>query len=179
MIPPPPRSTLFPYTTLFRSHAVQLTAPILAEVVPGPAVLLVVLVRNQRVEHLEHLAAHVGDRVEWDDEDEVVPADVPDEPAVAEQSFHDVVEDARQDVDDPIAVVVAVAIVVLLEMIQVGVTYGEQLAVFHASPDLTLDLGGARQAGGRVDGDAARGAGHEPVEPARLLPRLEPRADHR
>src|SRR5205823_4339040 len=153
-------------------HAVQLTAPILAEVVPGPAVLLVVLVRNQRVEHLEHLAAHVGDRVERDDEDEVVPPDVPDEPAVAEQSFHDVVEDARQDVDDPIAVVVA------LELIQVGVTYGEQLAVFHAPPDLALDLGGARQAGGRVDGDVARGAGHEPVEPARLLRRLEQRADH-
>src|SRR5207245_6472510 len=50
-------------------HAVQLTGAILAEVVPGPAVLLVVLVRNQRVEHLEHPAAHVGPRVERDDED--------------------------------------------------------------------------------------------------------------
>src|SRR5438046_8329130 len=118
----------------------ELAAAIFAKIVPRAPVLLVVLVRDQRVEHLEHLAAHVGDRVERDDEDEVVPADVPDEPAVAEQSFHDVVEDARQDVDDPIAVVVAVAIVVLLEMIQVGVTYGEQLAVFHAPPDLARDV---------------------------------------
>src|SRR4029077_3627909 len=115
-----------------------------------------------------------GDRGEREKKEEVPPADVPDEPAVAEQSFHDVVEDARQNVDDPIAVVVAVAIVVLLEMIQVGVTYGEQLAVFHASPDLALDLGGARQAGGRVDRDVARGAGHEPVEPGGLLRRLRP-----
>src|SRR3989441_7854428 len=62
-------------------------------------------------------------------------------------------------------------------MIQVGVTYREQLAVFHAPPDLALDLRRTRQPGGRVDGHVARGAGHQSVEPARLLRRLEQRAD--
>src|SRR3712207_7663256 len=33
MIRRPPRSTLFPYTTLFRSHVIDLSAPALAEAV--------------------------------------------------------------------------------------------------------------------------------------------------
>ena len=159
-------------------HAVQLAAPILTEVIAGPPVLFVVLIRYQRVEHFEHLAARVWNGIEWDDEDEIVSADVPDEPPTAQQSLHDVVQNARHQVDDPIAVVVAVAIVELLEMVEVGIAYGEQLAVLHPPPDLALDLGRAGQAGGRVHRHVPRGPRQEPVEPARLLHRLEQWADH-
>src|SRR2546427_5776769 len=71
MIRRPPRSTLFPYTTLFRS-------------VPRAPVLLVVLVRDQGVEHLQHLPAYVRDSVERDDEDEVVSADMRSEEHTSE-----------------------------------------------------------------------------------------------
>src|SRR5437588_8133403 len=98
-------------------HAVQLTAAVLAEVVPRPPVLLVVLVRNQRVEHFQHLSAYDRDSVERDDEDEVVSADMPHESTLRQHPFHHVVQDAGQDIDNAIAVIVAVAIVVLLEMI--------------------------------------------------------------
>src|SRR5207245_7236180 len=118
----------------------QLAAAVLPEIVARPAVLLVVLVRNEGVEHLQYLTAHVGDRVERDDKDEVVPPDMPDKPPVAEHPLHYVVEDAGQDIDHPIAVVVAVAIVVLLEMIQVRVAPGEQLPGLHAPADGPLDL---------------------------------------
>src|SRR2546427_12225695 len=123
MIRRPPRSTLFPYTTLFRS-------------VPRAPVLLVVLVRDQGVEPLQHLPAYVRDSVERDDEDEVVSADMPHESTLPQHPFHHVVQDAGQDIDNAIAVIVAVAIVVLLEMIQIRVADGEQLAILHASPDL-------------------------------------------
>src|SRR5207245_4747928 len=102
------------------------------------------------------------------DEDEVVATDVPDEAPADEQPFHDVVQDARQDVDDPITVVVAVPVVELLEVIEVRVADGEQLAVLHAPPDLALDLRRAGKPGGRVDGDVPRGPGHQAVRPARL-----------
>ena len=59
---------------------------------------------------------------------------------------HYVVQDARQQIDHPIAVVVAVAIVEFLEVIQVGVTHGEKLAELHAPLDLALDFGRAREA---------------------------------
>src|SRR5438132_9212235 len=153
-------------------HAVQLTAPVLAEIVPRPPVLLVVLWRDRWVEHLQHLPAYVRDGVERDDEDEVIPADMPHESTVAEHPFHHVVQDAGQDIDDAIAVIVAVAIVVLLEMIQIRVAHSEQLTILHASSYLALDLGGAGQARGRIHGDVAGRARHEPVEPYSLLGRL-------
>ncbi len=156
----------------------QLPAPVLAEVVPRTPVLLVVLVRDQRVEHLQHLPAHVRDRVEGDNEDEVVSPDVPDEAALRQDPLHHIVQDARQDVDDAIAVVVAVAVVVLLEVVEIGVAHGEQLAVLHPASDLALDLGRPGQARGRIDRDVARRARHQAVEAARLLGPLEQRADH-
>src|SRR5256885_17090348 len=99
----------------------QLAAAVLPEIVARPAVLLVVLVRDEGVEHLQYLTAHVGDRVERDDKDEAVPADMPDEPPGAEHPLHYVVEDPGQDIDHPIAVVGAGAIVGLPDMIPVRV----------------------------------------------------------
>src|SRR5437879_2052205 len=131
-------------------HAVQLAAAVLPKVVPSAAVLFVVLVRDERVEHLEHIPAHVGDRLERNHADEVVASDVPHEAAAAQLPLHHVVEAARQDVDDTIAVVVAVAIVVLLEVIEVGVAHREQVTRLHAPPDLALDLRGTGQAGGGI-----------------------------
>src|SRR5436309_14366317 len=159
-------------------HPVQLAAAVLPKVVPSAPVLFVVLVRDERIEHFEHVPAHVGDRLEWNHADEIVPPDVPHEAAAAQLPFHHVVEDARQDVDDAIAVVVAVAIVVLLEVVELGIAHGEQVACLHAPPDLALDLRGTGQAGRGVHGHVPRRAGEQAVEPAHLLGRLEQRGDH-
>ena len=69
----------------------QLAAPVFPEIVPRAAVLLVVLERDQRVEDEQNLRAHVGNRRYRDDEDEVVTADVSDEPAALQHSLDDVV----------------------------------------------------------------------------------------
>ena len=155
----------------------QLAAPVLAEEVPRPPVLLVVLQRDQRVEHVEDLAADRADLRRRNDEDEVVATDVPDEPARTEQPLHDVVQDPGQQVDDPVAVVVAVAVVELLEVVEVGVADGELLAGLQPAADLALDLGGARQPGGGMDRDVALGADQHRVEPRPLLRRREDAGD--
>src|SRR5215212_3791389 len=99
----------------------ELPTSVLPEKVPGAPILIVILERNERIEDLENFAAHWTDVARRDDEDEVVAADVPHEPPRPHQSLHDIVQNPGQDIDDPIAVVVAVAIVELLEVVQIGV----------------------------------------------------------
>src|SRR5207248_9412194 len=77
----------------------------------------------------------------------------------------------------PVAVVVVVALVELLEVIEAGVADGEPLAILHAAPDLALDLRRAGKPGGRVDGDVACGPGHQAVQAARLRRQLDQPAD--
>src|SRR5437762_4752655 len=48
--PPPPRSTLFPYTTLFRSHMQGLEPTHIRYEQPDPAVARIVLARPERSE---------------------------------------------------------------------------------------------------------------------------------
>src|SRR5439155_23121541 len=115
-----------------------------------PSGLLVVLLGARGAEHLRPLPADARDGGERDAKKQASPADMPHESTVAEHPFHHVVQDAGQDIDDAIAVIVAVAIVVLLEMIQIRVAHSEQLTILHASSYLALDLGGAGQARGRI-----------------------------
>ena len=104
----------------------QLPAPVLAEEVAGAAILLGVLIRDERIK-TDRISAHVSGTVAaGDDEDEVVASDVTDEPAFAADPFHDVVQDLGEDANHAIAVVVAVPIVEFLEVIEVGVADGEQ-----------------------------------------------------
>src|SRR5436309_15501652 len=135
---------------------------------PRPPALLVVLAGDQAVDPLQPPPAYVRDGVDRNDEDEVIPADMPHESTVAEHPFHHVVQDAGQDIDDAIAVIVAVAIVVLLEMIQIRVAHSEQLTILHASSYLALAIGGAGQASGRIHGDFAGRERYDPVEQAIL-----------
>jgi hypothetical protein len=57
------------------------------------------------------------------------------------------VQDAGQQIDDPVAVVIAVAVVELLEGVQVGIADGEFLVRIESAPDLARDLRGARKPG--------------------------------
>ena len=111
-------------------------------------------------------------------EDEVVAADVPDESLFADHALHHVVQDAGQQIDHPIAVVVAVAIVEFLEVIQVGVAHGEKLA---ESMRRRISRSISVVPGSRVEGLTATSRSvrvSEGVEPSRLLRRLEQRRDH-
>src|SRR6266851_7411403 len=59
MIRRPPRSTLFPYTTLFRSHVVEQPAAGFEDVVQGARVLLDALLPHVRSEeHTSELQSH-------------------------------------------------------------------------------------------------------------------------
>ena len=156
----------------------QLAAPVLAEVVPRAAILLVVLIRDQRIEHEQDLVAHQRDLRQRDHEDEVVSADVSDESLRPQHPLDHVVQNPRQEIDHPVAVVIAVAIVEFLEVIQVGVADRELLAALHAPADLALDLGGPREPRGRVHRHVPLGAGDQTVQPARLLHRLEHGGQH-
>ena len=106
-------------------------------------------------------------------EDEIITADVPDEPPGAQHPLDHVVENARQHVDDPVAVVVAVPVVEFLEMIEVGVADRELALRLELAPDLPFDLGGPRQPGRRMHRDVPFGADQHRVEPGALLGRRE------
>src|SRR5689334_20524729 len=106
-------------------NAVQLPAPILAKEVAGATILLRGPVRDERVEHADDLRTGLRDERRGDDEDEVVAPDVSDEAVLAADALHDVVENLGEDPDDAIAVVVRVAIVELLEVVEVGVAHRE------------------------------------------------------
>src|SRR5690606_37965258 len=97
---------------------------------------------DQLVEQLDDLLAADAHLVERHVEDEIIAADVPDE-AVRRVALHDVAKHARQDAYDAVALVVTVPVVVLLEVVQVRVADGEQVAAAHAVRDVALDLRGA------------------------------------
>src|SRR3989442_1170983 len=87
-------------------HARQLAAPVLTEIIARAAVLLVVLIRHERIEHIEYLAAHRPDAFDRQHKDEIVAADVPHEALFPDHAPHDIVQDAGEQVDHAIAVVV-------------------------------------------------------------------------
>src|SRR5512146_2493610 len=100
-------------------YSVQLAAAILAEKIARPPVLLGVLIRDQRVEDRHDLAAHFVDGEEGNDENEVVPADVPHEPGFADDALHDVAENLCEDANDAVALAIRVAVVEFLEVIEI------------------------------------------------------------
>ena len=156
----------------------QLATPVFAEEVARPPVLVVVLQRHQGVEHLQNLAAHRADLRRRDDEDEVVAADVPHEAARAHEALDHVVQDAGENVDDPVAVVITVPVVELLEVIEVGVADRKLLVGLEPAADLPLDLGGAGKPGGRVDRDVALGPHQHGIQPGPLLGRGKQSGDY-
>jgi len=146
-------------------HTVQLTSTILAEKIARPPVLVIVLQRDQGIEDVEYLAADRTDFLRRNDEDEVVATDVSHESARAEQALDHVVEDPGQEVDDPIAVVVAVAVVEFLEVIEVGVANREIVSEGESPADLRFDRRGSREARRWVDDQIALGPNQHRAQP--------------
>src|SRR5882724_8291354 len=159
-------------------HPVQLAPPVLAEEVAGPPILLVVLQRDQGVKHTQDLGAHPVNLGRRNDEDEVVTPDVAHEPPGPQHAFDHVVQDPGEKIDDAIAVVVAVAVVELLEVIEVGIADGELLMTLEPPTDFPLDLRRARQSGGRMDRHVALGPHQHRLLPRPVLSRREQSGDH-
>ena len=101
------------------------------------------------------------------------PPMCPTKPVRAEHAFHHVVQDPGQQVDDPVAVVVGVAVVELLEVIEIRVADSKFLARLQVPADLPLDLGGARHPGAGMHGHVALGAHQHRIEAGPLLGRGE------
>ena len=99
-----------------------------------------------------------------------------DEPVLAAQPLHDVVQDLRENADDAIALVVRVAVVELLEVIEVGVARREAHAGREAPRDLGLDLDRAGQPRRRMHDEIAIGAAQHRVEARDQLGVAEPLA---
>src|SRR3954469_4149992 len=156
----------------------ELAPAIFPEEIAGPAVLVVVLQRNQSVEHLENLAAYRTDVLCRYDEDESVSPDVPHESSRPQQALYHVVENPGEDVDDAIALIVTVAIVEFLEVIQVGIADGELLIGLQAPADLALNLRGAGQSGRGVHRYVPLSAHQHGVQPGPLLRGSKDPGDH-
>src|SRR5450759_1436043 len=73
---------------------------------------------------------------------------MPDKPLFATDPFHHIVKNLGENADDAIAVIVGVAIVELLEVVQIGVAHRELRLQRDARGYRRLDLDGARQSGG-------------------------------
>src|SRR3990172_4428462 len=116
-------------------------APVLPKEVPGPAILAVVLQGHQRVEDREDLTADFLYVVDTNHEDEVIAPNVPHESGPGAQSLDHVPQHLGENIDDPVAVVVAVPVIELLEMIDVGVAHRKDLACLETAAQLPLDLG--------------------------------------
>ena len=87
-----------------------------------------------------------------------------DKAAFWREAAHHVVQNLGENADDTIAFEVAVAVVVLLEVIEVGVAGGEELPGGQAHSDRGLDLGRARQARGGMHVHVAVGAAQHDVK---------------
>ena len=144
------------------------TSSILPEEVPCLAIFLGVLVRHQLVEEIDDLIACELEVLDPHVEDEVIPSDMANEPPRSQRPDH-VSEDLGQEQDDAVSVRISVAVVELLEAVEVRVADGEVLARDKPSRQVALDLDGARQARRRVHGDVARGAACDEVEAQPLL----------
>src|SRR5688500_16593511 len=103
----------------------QLPATVLPEEIPGAPILLRILDRRERIEHRDDLRADIVDARDGDDGDEVIAADVSDEPLFAAHPPDHVMQNPGKQPDDAVALVIAVAIVELLEVIEVGIADGE------------------------------------------------------
>ena len=110
------------------SSAIEVASSVLPEEITRAPVLLGILVGRQQVEGRHDFTADRGDGTVWDDENEVVAADVPDEAVLAARPLHHVVEKLCQDADYAIPLVVAVPIVEFLKVIEIGVADRERVA---------------------------------------------------
>ena len=69
---------------------------------------------------------------------------MPNETVLAAQALRHIVQQAGEQLDNPVAVEIAVSIVELLEMIQIRVTHRERFLLRHAPRDLGFDLNRSR-----------------------------------
>jgi hypothetical protein len=83
------------------------------------------------------------------------------------------VQDPGENVDDSIAVVIAVAIIEFLEVIEVRVADREFLVRLQPAPDLTLDFGSPREPRGWVNRDVTFGPDQHGIHAGSLLRRRE------
>jgi hypothetical protein len=149
-------------------HPQDVTASIASQEVTGFAIVFRVLVGDEFVKDLEDQLARGLHLVEGYVEDEVITTDVTDE-ALLGEPLHDIVQQSGEHADDAVPLVVAVAVVELLEVIQVRVADGEQLVAVYACSDVTLDLDGTRQPRGRVHAHVAFRAVEHHAQAQRLL----------
>ena len=99
--------------------------PVLPEEIPGFPVLHGVLVGDQFVEELDDLVAADLQVLQRDVEDEVVAPDMAHEASGSQGADH-VPENPGGQIDDRVPAIVAVSVVELFEMVQVGVAHGER-----------------------------------------------------
>src|SRR5690606_28202404 len=132
------------------------------------AVILGVLIRDQLVEHLDDLLAARTHPVERDVEDEVIAADVANE-ALRRVTLHDVAQQSGEHPDDAITLVVAVPVVELLEVVQIGVADREELIASDAVGDVALDLYRPGQTRGGMDADVTIRSPQDHAQPQHLL----------
>ena len=78
---------------------------------------------------------------------------------------HDIAQDAREEQDDTVAMIIAVPVIELLEVIQIRLTDGELLAPGQPFPDVPLDLTRTRQAGRGMHRDVSLCTAHHELEP--------------
>src|SRR4051794_17582197 len=86
-----------------QGDSMELTSAIFPEEIARPTILIVVLQRDQGVEHLENLAAYRTDVLSRYDEDEVISSDVTHESSRPQEALYHVVENPGENVDDAIA----------------------------------------------------------------------------
>src|SRR6476660_1938565 len=103
---------------------------------------------------------------------------MPHKPESTEQSLDHVMKDSGENVNDSVAFVVAISVVELLKMIQVGIADGEFLVRLEASSNLALDLGRAWKPSGRVNRYIAFGSHQHGVQAGALLCGRENSGDH-
>ena len=127
----------------------QLATAILPEEISHAAILLGILPRHQFIEDVHDFVADPGHGRQRDGEQEVVATDVAHESLRAAEPLHHIVQNAGEQPDHLIAMMITVAIVEFLEMIQIGVTGRELLARLNPPAQFGADLAGT---GERVDG---------------------------
>ncbi len=96
------------------------------------------------------------------------PPDVAHESSRCQGADH-VPEDHGEEQDHAVAPVVAVPVVELLEVIDVGVAECESPTVSHPASNVSLDLVGSGEAGGRMHGHVPGRPAEQNVQANRLL----------
>ena len=106
------------------------------------------------------------------------PPMCPTNPSSLTHALHHVVEDLRENPDDPIALVVRVSVVELLEVIEIGVAGREQRVERQPPSDLRFDLHRAGEARRRMHVQIAIRPTQHRIEPDGHLRRISGVADH-